>query len=157
MLRVTQWFTEILTAASVSLGFVEFCSPHWGFTLKKCSVNMWKTVLCSLETAQTWGSWSASHLTFRCICHFSASTSAPRPHPPWVSMLSLFSHVWLCVTPRTIACKAPLSLGFSKQEYWGGLPCPGDLPDPGIEPGSPVLQAISLPHEPTGKLFRKQV
>ena len=147
MLRVIQWLTEILTAASASLGFVGFCSPHWAFALKKCSVNMWKTVLCSLQTAQTWGSWSASHLTSRCICHFSASTSAPRPHPPWVSMLSLSSHVWLCVTPRTIDCKAPLSLGFSKQEYWSGLPCPGDLPDPGIEPGSPVLQAISLPRE----------
>ena len=44
-------------------------------------------------------------------------------------------------------------MGFSRQEYWSGLPFPstGDLPDPGIKPGSPVLQASSLPSEPPGK------
>ena len=44
-------------------------------------------------------------------------------------------------------------MGFSRQEYWSGLPCPspGDLPDPGIEPGSPTLQADALPSEPPGK------
>ena len=53
----------------------------------------------------------------------------------------------LCPTvcdPWTVACQAPLSMGFSRQEYWSGLPClpPGDLPDPGIEPTSaaPALQ-----------------
>ena len=53
------------------------------------------------------------------------------------------------VTPWTVACQAPLSMGFSRQEYWSGLPfpSPGDLPDLGIEPGSPVLQADSLPTE----------
>ena len=52
-------------------------------------------------------------------------------------------------TPRTVACQAPLSMGFSRQEYWSGLPLPspGDLPDPGIEPGSPALQTDSLPNE----------
>ena len=57
------------------------------------------------------------------------------------------------VTPWTIACKAPLSMGFSRHEYWSGLPflSPGDLPDPGIEPGSPALQADSLPTELQGK------
>ena len=46
-----------------------------------------------------------------------------------------------------VAHQAPLSMGFSRQEYWSGLPypSPGDLPDPGIEPGSPALQADSLP------------
>jgi len=63
-------------------------------------------------------------------------------------------HVWvLCCfslsdseTPRTIAHKTPLSMGFSRQEYWSGLPCPpsGDPPDPGMEPRSPALQADSL-------------
>jgi len=50
------------------------------------------------------------------------------------------------VTPWTVACQAPLSMGFSRQEYWNGLtfPSPGDLPDPGTEPGSPSLQADSL-------------
>ena len=56
-------------------------------------------------------------------------------------------------TPRTVGCQAPLSMGFSRQEYWIGLPfpSPGDLPYPGIEPGSPTLQADSLPSEPPGK------
>ena len=52
-------------------------------------------------------------------------------------------------TPWTVAHQAPLPMGFSRQEYWRGLPClpPGDLPNPGIEPGSPALQADSLPIE----------
>ena len=52
-----------------------------------------------------------------------------------------------------MAHQAPLSMGFPRQEYWSGLtfPSPGDLPDPGIEPGSPALQADSLPFEPPGK------
>ena len=47
------------------------------------------------------------------------------------------------MTPRTVAYQAPLSMGFSGQEYWNGLPfpSPGDLADPGIKPGSPELQA----------------
>ena len=60
-------------------------------------------------------------------------------------MLSRFSHVQLFVTLWTVAQQAPLSMGFSRQEYWNGLPCPppGDLPNPGIKPVSlisPVLQ-----------------
>ena len=63
------------------------------------------------------------------------------------------SHVWLFVTPWTVAHQAPLSMGFSRLECWSGWPCPppGDLPNPGIEPGSPTLQADSLPSEPPGK------
>ena len=58
------------------------------------------------------------------------------------------------MTPWTVVARqAPLSTGFSWQEYWSGLPflSPGDLPDPGIEPRSPALQADSLPSEPPGK------
>ena len=49
------------------------------------------------------------------------------------------------VTPWTVACQAPLSMGYSSREYWSGLPfhSPGDLPDPGIKPGSPAFQADS--------------
>ena len=56
-------------------------------------------------------------------------------------------------TPWTVAHQAPLSMGFSRQEYWSGLPfpSPGDLPNPGIKPGSPALQADSLPTELQGK------
>ena len=65
----------------------------------------------------------------------------------------LLSHVWLFVTPWTIARQATLSMAFPRQEYWSGLlfPFPGDLPNPGIEPRSPALQAGSLPSKPQGK------
>jgi len=63
-----------------------------------------------------------------------------------VCMLSRFSRVLLFAAPWTIACQGPLSMGFSRQEYWSGLPFPslGNLPDPRIKPGSPALQADSL-------------
>ena len=59
-------------------------------------------------------------------------------------MLSRFSHVWLFAPLWTIASQAPLSMGFSRQEYWSGLPFPParHLPDPGIEPASPVSPAL---------------
>ena len=61
--------------------------------------------------------------------------------------VQLLSRVQLFATLWTVARQAPLSMGFSRQEYWSGLPClpPGDLPDPGTEPASPELQADSLP------------
>ena len=63
------------------------------------------------------------------------------------------SRVRLFVTPWTVAYQASPSMGFSRQEYWSGLPfpSPGDLPDPGIEPGSPTLEADALTSEPPGK------
>ena len=67
--------------------------------------------------------------------------------------VKLLSRVRLFATPWTAAYQAPPSMGFSRQECWSGLPfpSPGDLPDPGIEPGSPALQADTLPSEPLGK------
>ena len=67
------------------------------------------------------------------------------------------SHVQLFVTPWTVAYQASLSMGFFRQEYWSGLPfpSPGDLPDPGIEPGSPALQADTLTSEPPGKAIER--
>ena len=58
------------------------------------------------------------------------------------------------MTLWTVAHQAPPSMGFSRQEYWSGLPfpSPGDLPDPGMEPRSPALQADALTYEPAGKL-----
>ena len=63
------------------------------------------------------------------------------------------SRVRLFATPWTAASQAPPSMGFSRQEYWSGLsfPSPRDLPDSGIEPGSPALQADALPSKPPGK------
>ena len=63
------------------------------------------------------------------------------------------SCVRLFAIPWTVVYQASLSMGFSRQEYWSGLPfpSPGDIPDPGIEPRSPALQADALPSEPQGK------
>ena len=63
------------------------------------------------------------------------------------------SRVRLFVSPWTVAYQALRSMGFSRQEYWSGLPfpSPGDLPNPEIEPGSPALQTDALPSEPLGK------
>ena len=62
-------------------------------------------------------------------------------------MPGCFSRVQLFATLWIVAHQAPLSMGFPRQEYWSGVPCPppGDLPDPGIEHASPALQADSLP------------
>ena len=61
-------------------------------------------------------------------------------------VLSCFSHVQLFTTPQTVAHQAPLSMEFSRQEYWSRLPCPppGDLPDPGIEPTSPAVPPLQM-------------
>ena len=60
-------------------------------------------------------------------------------------VLSCFSCVQLCETLRTAACQAPLSMGFSRREYYSGLPCPppGDLPEPGMEPESLMSPALA--------------
>ena len=66
----------------------------------------------------------------------------------------MLSRVRLFAISWTVACQAPLSIGYSRQEYWSGLSCPSpeDLPDPGIESRSPALQADSLATELQGKL-----
>ena len=73
-----------------------------------------------------------------CVCMHSCASSC--------SCAQIFLTSWI------VCYQASLSMGFSRQEYWSGLPfaSPGDLPDPGIEPCSPILQADSLPSEPPG-------
>ena len=70
-----------------------------------------------------------------------------------IMYITSHSHVRLFVTPWTVAYQASPSMGFSRQEYWSGLPfpSPGDLPNPGIEPGSPALEADALTSESPGK------
>ena len=67
--------------------------------------------------------------------------------------MKLLSRVPLFMTPWTVAYQVPPSMGFSRQEYWSVLPIPspGDLPDPGIEPGSREFQADALTSEPPGR------
>ena len=69
--------------------------------------------------------------------------------------MKFLSHLQLCVTLCPVALQASLSMGFSRQEGWSGLPCspPGDLPDPGTEPRTPSLQADSPLSEPPGILI----
>ena len=104
-----------------------------------------------------------------CSCLLPLCFSCISLYPQSLSHVCLFETLW------TTACQAPLSMEFSRQEYWSGLPFPppGNLPDPGTElasPVSPVLQADSLSTEPPGKpklsgattqisipLFKKQV
>ena len=73
------------------------------------------------------------------------------PNGKWKKVKSL-SSVRFFATPWTVAYQAPPSMGFSRQEYWNGLPfpSPGDLPDSGIEPGSPAFQADALASQPPG-------
>ena len=65
----------------------------------------------------------------------------------------LLSHVQLFAVSWTVVCQAPLSMEFSRQQYWSGVtfPSPGDLPNPGIALASPALEADSLPLTPPGK------
>ena len=67
--------------------------------------------------------------------------------------VKLLNCVRLFVTPWTVAYRVPPSMGFSRQEYWSGLPfpSPGALPDPGTEPGSSALQVDAVMSEPPGK------
>ena len=90
--------------------------------------------------------WEKLDSTFKIFLELPYSTKCKRT----------FSRVQLFVTPWTVAHQGPLFMGFSRQEYWSGLsfPPPGDLPNPGIKPASPLspaLQADSLPTEPLGK------
>ena len=102
-----------------------------------------------------------------CCCCRSVPQSCPTLSDPmdcstpgfpalhWVKKWKVksLSRVRLFVTPWTVAYQVPQSMEFSRQEYWSGLPfpSPGDLPDPGIEPGSPTLHADALPSKPPGK------
>ena len=73
--------------------------------------------------------------------------SDPSEIHPSITCACMLSHVWLFATPWALACQAPLSMEFPRQEYWSGFPfrASGHLPDPGIEPVFPALQTDSLP------------
>ena len=93
------------------------------------------------------------HLTDQRLSHLQSHIHKSTAHQPeGVRLLSgggglVVKSYPTLVTPWTVARRVPLSMGFSRQEYCSGLPfpSPGDLPDPGIKPRSPALQADSLP------------
>ena len=99
----------------------------------------------------------ASHLTFPGLRSTSVKWGSEWDNtvrlPALKTGVKWLSPVRLFATPWTVAYHAPPSMGFSRQEYWSGLPFPSpeDLPDPGFEPGSPSLWAHALPSEPPGK------
>ena len=84
-------------------------------------------------------------------------SSSPGTVKFWQSFMLTPDHVWLSATLWTVAYQALPSMGFSRQEYWSGLPfpSPGDLPNPGIEPWSSTLQADALTSEPAAHRIQK--
>ena len=145
---------------------VNFCSAvmnsvTWGKLLK-----LWKLVMGTVtQTIYVYGlrvlyevtlprSWWGHSNGCRRHLFICSSLIPPIPlTPPWKWKCCLLSHIRLSATLCTVAHQAHLSMELSRQEYWNGLPLPslGHLPDPWIEPGSPTLQAGSLPAEPLEK------
>ena len=122
---------------------------HSMYRLKPISL----VVYMSVSTCFPWGRWSPgrvnwalpAHRVVRRLPQVLAHTSQTEHEASWISegdcascVLSRFSCVWLCVILWTVACQSSLSMGFSKREYWSGLPCPPprNLPEPGIKPAS---------------------
>ena len=86
----------------------------------------------------------------------NAQTTAQFHASHTLAKVKSLSRVWLFATPWIAAYQAPLSIGFSRREYWSGLPfpSPGDLPNPGTKPSSPAFQADSLPSEAPGRFIK---
>ena len=117
---------------------------NWFLPQALCWVKWYKDQHYNLTNrSHCWSKWQMNQLS---------APSKARPTLFYWSEVKSLSRVQLFLTPWTIAYKAPLSMEFSRQEYWSGLPfpSPGDLPHPGIEPRSPALQADTLPSEPPG-------
>ena len=109
------------------------------------------------QLAQPWAwvsqtVWWGGHL-FYCVCVCVCVCVCARARAHVRAHTCMFSHVWLFATPWTVARQAPLSMGFSRQEYWSGLLCPppGDLPDPGIKSASSALAGKFFITVPPGK------
>ena len=137
-------------------------SPLWVISI---SASLWLLGKCSSSLAWILCSPTIPPLTPPCRTNCSSPkgpqcvTPVPFASPTCVMLLSLwqfvttyvlsmfacchFSCVWLFSTRWTVACQAPLSIGFSTQGRWSGLPCPlGDLPNPGTKPSSPTIPAL---------------
>ena len=135
-----------LQSASQKLNNLRLHTLFFAFILTSCQRRRF-------ISAQFYSSWL-------CVCVASVNkcewklkgTSKCVSITKWSEVNSL-SRVQLFATSWTVAHQAPPSMGFSRQEYWSRLPfpSPGDLPHPGIEPGSPAFQADALTSEPPGK------
>ena len=103
-------------------------------------------------------SWIEVHIIYHSQIPHPDASSMPTPFNLFLFWQGSFSaqllrHVWLFAIPWTVACQAPQSMDFSKQEYWSGYPLPttGNLPDPGIETASPPLAGGFFTTAPPGK------
>ena len=114
-------------------------------------------IMClAVRVARPWSIWEEKNFKIN-DGRLGTLSSYTKRH---MLVLSHFSHVWLFVTLWTVAHQVPLSMGFSRQEYWNGLPFlpPGDLPDPGIQPHLLCFlhwQADSSPLAPPWKPYTK--
>ena len=141
------------------MAFLKIFSPR--FSLVKCHSLNFKHLLhiCGITLIHPSGmniTVIASRSLFLHL-HQPSSELTPLSCTPIVFCIIfiVLSHIWLGATPWTIACQVPLSMEFSRQEIWSGLPFPSpeDLPNAGIEFTFPALQADSLLSEPPGNPF----
>ena len=124
-----------VSIAALQIGFVvpSFYIPYICISIRYLSFSFWLTSLCMIGSRFIHLIGTEEHSE----SESEVAQSCPTLCDPW-----------------TVAHQAPPSMGFSRQEYWSGVPfpSPGDLPDPGIEPRSPTLQADALTSAPPGKL-----
>ena len=101
------------------------------------SVVSLSSFTCSWKCFPT-NTFASCHTGVTTVTRPPQSSMGPNVHLSWCCVLNHLSRVWVFATPWTVARQAPLSTGFSRQEYWSAWPCPppGDLPFPGIKPAS---------------------
>ena len=142
-LCVTPWTAA--HQASLSLGFSR--QEHWsGFPFPSPMTNL-DSILKSRDMTLPTKVHLVKAMVFPVVMYGCESWTIEKAEVKSLSCVQLFATAW------TVAHQPPPSMGFSRQEYWSGLPfsSPGDLLDPGIEPRSPTLQADALTSEPPRK------
>ena len=129
----------------------EICIVHE--VLPPCHHKFTSSESSGLPTHRSWLLWPWAHPLRLRASGFSFLKGDNSLYPIRLVKVKVKSVVSDSATPWTVAHQAPPFMGFSRQEYWSRLPFPSprDLPDPGIEPGSPALQADALTSEPPGK------
>ena len=128
-----------------------FCNNSFSTSLQLVWLEVAKSRMCLLIRA--------AHLASGFLRVMAIFTQPLWGSWKWKVKVKSLSRVRLFATPWTVPYQAPQSMEFSRQEYWSGLPFPSpeDLPNPGIEPRSPALQADALPSEPPGKPYNAQM